>query len=461
MMKCGFLLILLLGSFRAFALTVPELIESIKVHHPQILSAQAKREQAELAQLKAQGEFDLRFDQNTHFRTSGFYHGKHLSQSITKPLHFANAELKGEYRFSDGNFPIYEDEYNTRTGGEASIGVKLSLLKNYDIDKRRTLLANANAIHTQGLSEEQQKRQKLIYQGIDAYLNWYESHAQMKVLSNLVSLAQTRQNGIEKRVNSGDLAPMSLHEFETTLISRQIALSQAQQSLNEAELMLGYYWRTSKAVSHKETIPQSPPTDIEWPFSQAFEQIYFTSHWVEQHPLIRALNADIAIAKNQSRLAKNDYLPKLDMELKVARDAGSGSASLAGTESYIGLNFSVPLERRKAKAEKAKAKAKIEELSYKKQALFEQLSLDIKTHIQQLNNLKGLNQLIHSQSRLAQKLASQEQIRFNEGDSDQFLLNSRELAASQAELAAIHSDLKLKRQELKLLLITGQIEQRL
>lgn len=452
---CG---VLLGTAFQAKAFTIPELISAINAHHPQILAAQSAREQAELEQLKAQGEFDIRLEQKTHFRTSGYYHGKHLTQSITKPLHLAGAELIGKYRISDGNFPIYENYFNTQTGGEASLGVKFSLLKNHETDARRTQLANTQFLQRIGLSEEKQKQQKLIYQGIDAYLNWVESHAQVEILSELVSLAQTRRAGIETRVNSGDLATISLSEFETTLISRQIALNQAQQRLASAKIYLGYYWRDHSSTHAQSPIPQAPPSDIQWPFSVPVESSNFMTQWVDQHPKVKALNAKLLMAKNQSRLAKNQFLPKLDVELKLARDIGTGSQSLAGTESYVGLHFSVPLERRAAIAKKAQASAKIKELTYEKQAIEEQLALDFKAHIQQLFNLKKLNKLIRTQSEVSLLLAQQERHRFEEGDSNQFLLNAREMDAGHASLSTIASEMKLLREELKLLLVTGQID---
>ncbi|MCY7294696.1 TolC family protein [Alteromonas sp. a30] len=466
-MRLSLKLLLVLGlcflvTIQGYALTIPELVESIREHHPSIQAAIAKRKQAQTAEQRAQGEFDLRLEQESYIRTSGYYHGKYLSQSVVKPLAFANAELIGRYRYGNGDFPIYENELNTQTAGESSIGLKLSLLQNRDTDKRRLGLSNAKAILAQGLNEERLKRNKLIYDGIDAYLDWYETAAQVNTLSELVQLAKARRKGIESSVRNGDKASISLSEFETTLLSRQIALNEAQQKLVAAQLNLSYFWRqptSSGAVNASAMTSQwKVPNDIGWPlFEKHLSQLNIEA-WVESHPAIQDLKAELQLAENKARLAENAYLPKLDLEVKVARDFGSGSQSLDGTESYLGLNFSMPLERRKASAERTAAKAKVQEIEYQKQALFERLTVDIRMNLQQLSTLKQLSQMFEEQSTLAKRLAEQEKIRFDAGDSDQFLLNSREIAAGRARLSAIEAKVSTLRQELKLVMLTGTLE---
>jgi hypothetical protein len=124
----------------AKVVTTNELIESIKLNHPKLMMLNAGEQQNIEAINSAQGAFDLRLKQDTKLKTTGYYDGKYLSQKVEKPLRFMGGEVSSEYRISDGEFPIYDGEYDTSSAGEASVALELSLLQNRDIDKRRAIL---------------------------------------------------------------------------------------------------------------------------------------------------------------------------------------------------------------------------------------------------------------------------------------------------------------------------------
>ena len=166
------------------------------------------------------------------------------------------------------------------------------------------------------------------------------------------------------------------------------------------------------------------------------------------------------LARNDIRLAKNNLLPKLDIELKVSEDIGrGGSETLDGNETYFGVNFSVPLERRTAKAKHSIAELKLTELQYQHKALEDRITTDIDTHIAQLDALQQLANLRANQALLARKLERQEHRRFDAGDSDQFLLNARETQAGQAALDAIEAQIRWWRKRLDLIALGGRLAQ--
>ncbi|TDF41384.1 TolC family protein [Alteromonadaceae bacterium M269] len=437
-----------------------DVIESIKLNHPNILAAKAKREQTEFRQQEAEGEFDLQLAQKSKIRTGGFYNGWYLDQSVTKPLEQYGANITARYRISDGSFPVYEDYFFTESGGEASLGLEFSLLKNRDIDKRRIGLQNADNFLDIGKNQEVLSINKLIYDGINAYLNWYQAYKQTQAIDELVKLALTRQKGLESRIANGDLAEISKTEFETTLLTRQASLLEAQQRLMQARQLLNFYWRDNQGVIKQLTDQDIPTTQLKWPFSL----VNFDDEWrefvISQHPALAEVDANIRLAKNDIRLAKNNILPKLDIELKVSEDIGRGdSETLDGNETYFGVNFSVPLERRTARAKKSIAELKLSELEFNRKALRDRLLTDIKTHTAQLGALRQLSDLRANQAIVARKLERHEHKRFDAGDSDQFLLNARETQAGQAELDSIEAQIRWWRKRLDLVALSGRLLQ--
>ncbi|MFT7383809.1 MAG: hypothetical protein ACI90G_001390, partial [Urechidicola sp.] len=173
------------------ALTVTDLIAAIKIYHPVIQSAKARREQTDTEQQRAQGAFDLRLNQTTRSRVAGFYDGQYLDQSVTKPLAFSGVDVTAGYRYSNGDFPVYEDELFTQSAGEASLGIKVPLLRDRNIDARRMGLMNADRLRSLGLTEEEIAINQFIFEGVNAYFNWYQAFLQNRAVAELVTLVET------------------------------------------------------------------------------------------------------------------------------------------------------------------------------------------------------------------------------------------------------------------------------
>lgn len=433
-------------------LTMQRLITSIRENHPVIMSAQARRQQADTAPQRARGAFDLELQQNTLSRLNGYYDGQYMEQAISQPLQIAGAEITASYRRSEGEFPLYEDFYNTLSGGEASVGLSFSLLRDRELDDRRAGLFQAPFEQRIGEFEEQLAVNQLLFDGLNTYLNWYQASLAAEVAASLVELAETRREGIESRVASGDLAAITLTEFETTLLTRQIALQEAQQNLLRAQQQLLFYWRSESGMTSFDSsdlvLPELP---VQWPFDNfPFDQRWQNSI-INSHPSVQQLEAELEIARNKARLSENKLLPKLDFEVKLGNDFGSGAINLDRPESYVGLNFSMPLQRNRAKADRASANAKVSELEFSRQTQIDRLSLGLNESLIQLTTFDRLRQLRVQQAEVAKQLELQEHARFDAGDSDQFLLNARETAAGQAQLEAIAAEVAWLRQKIALL----------
>jgi outer membrane protein TolC len=432
------------------ALTVTDLIAAIKAYHPVIQSARARREQTDTEQQRAQGAFDLRVNQTTKSRIAGFYDGQYLDQSVTKPLAFSGVDVTAGYRYSNGDFPTYENELFTQSAGEASLGIKVPLLRDRTIDERRIGLMNADRLRALGLTEEQIAVNQFVFEGVNAYFNWYQAFLQNRAVAELVTLVETRREGVVQRVASGDLAAITLTEFETTLLTRQIGLAEAEQSLAVARQQLMFYWRDEAGASMPVELLKLPGLPIIWPFPV----VRFDETWqqalVSNHPSVIALEEKIRLAENDSRLAENNLLPDFDLDMKVGRDFGSGVANLNRPETYIGLTFSMPLERNQAKADQQSADAKIRELTMLRRAQLDRLRVQLNEGLLRLATFDELRGLRRQQAAVAKQLERQELARFDAGDSDQFLLNARESQAAQAQLESIGAEVDWIRQKLVL-----------
>ena len=440
--------------------TVQELVAAIQRHHPEYLATLARTEQVAGERLEAEAAFDVRLVQDTYARSSGYYDGSYAEQRVIQPIQSMNAEVFGSYRISDGEFPVYEAEYQTLDMGEASLGVRLSLLQNRETDKRRLTQVMAAWRFMEAESKQLAELNKLIYQGVSAYLSWYQSYRKVAVVKDLVALTRERITGVQARVLSGDLAAINLTEFETTLLRRQLMENEAEQQFQLARQRLSYFWRTADSPQYQGDAIDIPPSNIDWPFrvegsdaSSLGTSNLSTSGLeatIDAHPAVEALSAKVEQAKNKRKLARNETLPQLDLEVKVARDIGDGIEPLTGTESIVGLSFFMPLGQRAAKAREAIADAEIRSLEYDQIVLREQLRRDLDMSLKALTYTRRILALSRQQEALAETLLRQERARFDEGVSDQFLLISRETTALQAHLKTVDAEVEVLRQELAL-----------
>lgn len=440
--------------------TVQELVAAIQRHHPEYLATLARTEQVAGERLEAEAAFDVRLVQDTYARSSGYYDGSYAEQRVIQPIQSMNAEVFGSYRISDGEFPVYEAEYQTLDMGEASLGVRLSLLQNRETDKRRLTQVMAAWRFMEAESKQLAELNKLIYKGVSAYLSWYQSYRKVAVVKDLVALTRERITGVQARVLSGDLAAINLTEFETTLLRRQLMENEAEQQFQLARQRLSYFWRTADSPQYQGDAIDIPPSNIDWPFrvegsdaSSLSTSNLSTSGLeatIDAHPAVEALSAKVEQAKNKRKLARNETLPQLDLEVKVARDIGDGIEPLTGTESIVGLSFFMPLGQRAAKAREAIADAEIRSLEYDQIVLREQLRRDLDMSLKALTYTRRILALSRQQEALAETLLRQERARFDEGVSDQFLLISRETTALQAHLKTVDAEVEVLRQELAL-----------
>ncbi|GLS26394.1 TolC family protein [Marinibactrum halimedae] len=462
-------------------ISLTDVLRSSYTHHPKVLSALAEREQTEAAVTAAQGAFDWQYKQQYDSRLSGYYDGNYWENSLSKPLGDWNAKVTAKYRRSDGDFPVYEEINSTLNRGEASIGVSLSLLKDRAIDKKRLTLQNAEV----GVLAAQQMQTLSINDVLNkagqTYLKWYLANERLRLVQVLVGMAEQRQEAIKIRVKQGDAAEITLTEAQTSVLSRRAMLVEEEQSLARFAQELSLYWRDAAGnpvlpqhISFSGTLSRSSVEELNTllelsrgriraltlnrPSSDAGFNDYWKMAVIERHPALAEVDAALIQVENQLRLAKNDHLPNLDLSLKVAEDFGGGPDNLDDTDTIVALNFSMPLERRYAKASLQKAKAKERELKAKRRMISDNLQAEVSAELMNFTMLKSYSEIKQQQAQLAIKLLSQEQVRFAEGDSDQFILNSRETSAANALLQSVKANVDYVAQKIHLLALGAELE---
>ncbi|MBX2859292.1 MAG: TolC family protein [Cellvibrionaceae bacterium] len=440
------------------AISLAEILVNTLAYHPKTEMLQAKLEQRQAKQQQAEGAFDLQLEHRHQSRGSGYYDGWFSQQYLSRQLAFANAKLQVGYRNSEGTLPVYEDEYRTLDKGEPNLKLSLSLLRNRAMDPKRQALQEASI----GVALEGELQRlslnDLLAEAAQAYLSWYLSHRELSVAQQLLQLAETRKVGITQRVTSGDLAQVVELEFESTLFSRSAKVIELRQKLDLASLKLSLYRRDNQGqpIQISSTTQPAALDSLSRALDQALANLNIN---INQHPRVQALNLRARQLQSQRKLSRGDLLPELDVQLTLARDLGEGSETLQGNESYLGLKFTAPIERRKAKGKLRAVEAEIKAVNSEQQLTREYLNNMLLQQETQLRNQQKLLQLRKQQAALTEKLAKVEMQRFQAGDSDLFLLNAREIASAEAKLQVAQTFTSILRQKMTGLAQVGQLSE--
>lgn len=435
-------------------LTPTDVLASAQQHFPTILEALAQRDLAQGQALSAEGAFDLVFSAQGSSRASGYYDGRVLSGAATQDLGRGGVSLYSKYRLSGGSFPIYEDEYFTNSAGEVKVGVLFALLRDRSIDAQRFARRDA------ALATEAADLQLLLtklgvqQQALIRYWRWVTAGSQIRVYEGLLRNALDRETGLTEQVRSGARAKIALTENRQNITRRQALVTAAQREFAKAANNLSFYLRNPAGQPLRPADAQLPDvaSTLDAIAVNAVEAIDAVgagalSRARTQRPGLKLLDNSIQRSLQRIKLDENALKPKLNLELALARDLGGvaeGGPTREGTDTVIGLEFSVPLQRRAAKGQLRQSRAKLEAQRQQQRQLQDQIEIELRNIVLELNAARELAELARLEVGQAKTLRDAERTRFERGASDFFLVNLREQAAADAERRHLYALLEAR-----------------
>lgn len=430
----------------ADVLTLDDVLQASRRHVPAIQAAIAKREATAQAATTALGAFDLKLTTEGFGRASGFYDGIAVVGKAEQPISDFGASLYGQYRISSGDFPIYEDVNFTNFGGQAKVGVVLSLLKNREIDDRRFALTDAD-LATRGADFDVLISQIGVQQrAAAAYWQWVAAGERLRVYRDLLSIAEERDVGLTREVESGARARIFLIENQQTITQRRSLVTTAERDYRLAANALALYWRDEQGVPVVPSATRLPP-DLTLVDEAPLRTLDGVAATIADRPDLARLQNSIQRAAARIRLQENNLRPQLDLKLEVSEGlggVGEGGVSRDSTDTIVALNFSVPVQRRAARGKLAAAAARLDALQLERQQLEEQIDIELKGIMLGLRYAEQLAVLASLEVSQSEQLQQAERTRFRNGASDFFLVNVREQAVANARIREITARLQTR-----------------
>ncbi len=434
-------LALALGSqAQAAPLQLQDVLESARTHTPQVLEAMARVRVAEGRRLEAEGAFDTVFAGGIDARLSGSYDGRQMTTSITRPFMNRGGYVYSGYRVSGGDFPIYEDEAFTNQGGELKVGAVVALLRDRAIDERRFGRFRADTDIAVAETESLLVAIGVQRRAIDAWLAWVGAGQRLAVFRSLLALAEDRQAIFRRQVATGAQPAIIVTENEQIVLRRRALVVDSERALDAAAARLSLFWRGA------DGLPITPPAEALPPRLPAPIALAPDGRTrALARPDLKAIDLRLAQAAEQLRLDRNLRRPRLDLKLEASRDLGpegEGGPTRSGTETRVGLTFTMPFEQRAAAGRMAATRAEITAFELRRRQLEDEIMVLLDALLADVRATARIVDLAVSERDAASQLARAELRRFQLGASNLFLTNVREEAAADAEIRAIDAALR-------------------
>lgn len=423
------------------ALQLGDVVDSIYATFPLLQVAFRERQIAAGRALAAYGGFDTNLDMSAIEEPLGFYqnyrHGIGAQQGL-----WSGADVFGGYRIGRGLFKPWFEERDTDNSGEFKAGITVPLLRDRAIDRRRAEVLKNQIARRAVEPAIQSQILRFIRDGSAAYWDWVAAGQNYEVARALLEIAMERDEGIRRRVATGDLAEIEVVDNERLIVSRRASLIQADRKLQQAAIRLSLWLRTPDGIPQvpvPDLLPISFP-DPKLPAADLLESaanvaIASRPELVELTLAARAVGVELAAAENQ-------LLPGLSAGVVASKDIGPLASSAGDKRPFeleAALLADVPLQRRAARGKIQAAQGKLAQLNAQRRYAADQITVEVRTAIAALTT--AMEQVVQARQavELAGRMEEAERQKFDQGISDLLLVNLREQQSADAAFVEIEA----------------------
>ena len=463
-MKKLFILIFLMVSTQSvFAqktsvLEFSEFLAYVKRYHPTVKQANLIFSESEAKLLKARGAFDPKFSvdyDKKEFKDKNYYNK--LNTSFKIPTWYG-VELKGNYERNSGT---YLNPENTVPGdGLFSLGLSVSLARDFLINQRMASLKQAKLYQKQALADQQVLVNDIIFAASSAYFEWLKRYREKELYSSFLENAEQRFLGIKRSYELGDKPSIDTTEARIAYNNRRLNLEKAKLNYAKASLSLSnFLWIEEVPVELQENI--IPEISVKNQIDELLNlsKISELQSDISLHPKLKSLNLKIEGLKVEKRLKANKLMPKIKVQYNLLSETPEQVNTLHLSDYKAKVSLSLPLFFRKERADLRLAKYKLQAVDFKLQNTRLSLKNKFEAVLQEISAYQNQIRITKSIVSDYSTLLKGEERKFQEGESSLFLINSRESKLIQNKLKAIDLENSFLNSKGKLFNVSGFIFQ--
>ncbi|CAN5890105.1 TolC family protein [soil metagenome] len=423
-------------------LTPDAFIQQVKQFHPVARQANLITENAVAGLLSARGSFDPVFELNNNSKSlDSVNYYRYNNTELKIPTAFA-VEIKAGFEKSNGQFINPE-----LTNGVASyIGVEIPLLNGLLMDKRRAALQQAKIFKLQSEQERLVLINDLLFDAYTTYWQWAGAYGLFKTYNNYVEVAEKRLRLVNVTFLHGDRSVADTVEAYTQLQNYQLLQAEALMELNNKALELSaYLWAGdgNPYLLPQNYIPDTNQFEMLLPLRNIEDLV---KQLPGTHPRIKTYQYKLKDLEVERKLKFQNLLPVFNVRANMLskdyyRYKGLNAAYLEHNYKW-GVTMKVPLLLRQGRGEYNKAQIKIKDINLQIAEKSWQLQTKVRQYYNEATQLQNQLQIALTMYRNFNFLRSNEELRFSQGESSLFLVNSRETKALEMQQKLIQIRIK-------------------
>lgn len=444
-------------------LTEKSFLSVVKKYHPISKQIALLSKESSARTLSAKGNFDplITADADAkQFQGKQYYALANANLVIPS---WYGLEFKGGYAIAKGKFLNQQEILPDK--GLGSVGVSWQALQGFLMDDRRTAIKKAKLFREYTADQQLVRMNELLFDAWNTYWTWAAAYYQKEIFDDAAKLAESRFEFVKSSYILGDFAAIDTIEALIQWQNRQLEQNQAEIELQKAKYLLSnYLWLDNNIpVDLSQNVRPVLESDIVNIFSSFDEFRNKIQIQLQNNPILQQYDYKLSDLSIERKLKAEKLKPKLKL-----------SYSLLGTQFDIlenrennGLvipqnykwqaDFGFPLLLRSARADLQLQDIKIEQAEYDRILKKQEITNKIKTYFAQMDN--NVAQLSLFDKILANYLAlySAENQKLSIGESNLFLVNSRENKLIEVKIKKVDLILKIKKTVAELAWALGNI----
>ncbi len=332
------------------------------------------------------------------------------------------------------------------TAGKTSFaGIGIPLAKNLLMDKRRAALQQAKIMQQASETEQKIILNDLLMNATEAYWQWVQAYLRYKTFQDVIRVNQQRYELVKAAFRNGDRPAIDTTEALTQLQQFEYQQNEALLLWQNAGVGLsGYLWQQNDQPYWlpASIFPQEKMEDLYQPVVFP-EQDLLVDEAKRNHPELGVYQFKLDALAVERKLKFQELLPQLDFrynQLGRGYDIASTATKTLFDNNYkYGIHFSMPLRLSAGRGEYKMAKLKISETRLQQNQKQTDIVNKVRKYYNQLINYQAQVALLQRTYTGVLQLQKGEEIRFFNGESSLFLVNSRENKTQETMLKLIEA----------------------
>jgi outer membrane protein TolC len=414
-------------NLNAQVLSPEQFIEQVRSFHPIAKQANIKVEKANAALLSAKGGFDPTLEVDASRKTfDGKNYYFYTNPELKLPTRIGGMDIKAGVEDNGGLFLN-----NQITRGQSSyLGLELPLVKGLLLDQRRANLQQARLFTQQSEQDRLKMQNDLLFDAYNAYWQWAGSYQLFSIYRQFLQVSLDRFRLVKLAFENGDRALIDTIEALTQVQQFQLLQADAKVKLVNAQLELAnFLWNENDAayLLNEKFVPDTVQFQMYMTVENP-DQLIIRAN--AENPSIQSLNVELAALEVERKLKFQSLLPSLNIKANLLNQGYNVMKNFGGAllqNNYVwGVQFKIPLFLREGQGAYKQAKLKIAETNYELNAKQWSIANKIRAYYAESILLKEQIAAAQQAYNGYTSLLKAENLRFQNGESSLFLLNTRE-----------------------------------